>query len=155
MRNWLCGIAAASILSSIALMLCPAGRVKSITRLVCGIVCALALISPLTKPDIAGLSAAMASYGREAQIITQNAEEERKMMERTYIEEKCAAYISDKAEELGLAPAYVTVTARWDEEGLVWYPAAAEIGCRYSAELENAVEASLGIAPERMSWQSE
>ena len=155
MKQWLIGVTAASVLSSAAIALCPGGRVKSVTRLVCGIVCALALISPLLTVDVTELSAAMAAYGQTAQIITQNVEEERKMMERTYIEEKCAAYISDKAAALGAGPAFAAVTARWDEEDLVWYPYAAEIGCRYSGALSAAVEAELGIPAERQSWISE
>ena len=154
MKQWLMSVAAASVLSSVALALCPAGRVRSVTRLVCGIVCALALLSPALTLDISAISAAMASYGQAAQIITQNEEEERKMMERTYIEEKCGAYISDKAEALGLGPVFAAVTARWDEEGLAWYPYEAAMGCQRSAPLERAVEAELGIPAERQRWQS-
>lgn len=148
-------VAASSILSALALALCPDGRVKNILRLVCGIVCALALVSPLRSLDITGLSAAMAAYGQRAQIIAENAEEEKKMLERTYIEERCAAYISDKAAAMGVAAGNVTVLARWDEQALVWYPYEAALDCGRNEELSRALEAELGIPAERQRWSGE
>lgn len=152
MKQWLTGAAAASILSAAALALCPKGRVRSVLRLVCGIVCALALLAPLRTVDITSLSAAMASYGQAAENVTRDGEEERKMLERTYIEEALAAYISDEAAALDLDPAYVTVTARWDEEGLAWYPWEAAIGCEENGALARIMEAELGIPAARQRW---
>lgn len=154
MKQWLISVAAASILSAAAIALCPKGRVRQVTRLVCGIVCALALASPVLELDLAGLSASMAAYGQAAQKITENAEEEQKMLERTYIEERCAAYISDKAATLGVPLASVSVLARWDEEAHVWYPYEAAIGCGEDKALSDAIEAALGIPPERQVYGS-
>lgn len=155
MKQWLISVAAASILSAAALALCPDGRVKSITRLVCGIVCALALASPVLTLDATEISAAMASYGQAAQRITEKAEEERKMLERTYIEDKCAAYISDRAAALGLADVRASVLARWDEDGLAWYPYEAAMSCPENAALSRLIEAELGVPASRQSWLSE
>lgn len=152
MKDWLVSVAAASILSAVAAALCPAGRVKAILRLVCGIVCALALISPVAQLDITALSASMEGYGREAQIIAENAEEEKKLLERTYIEERFAAYISDKAAALGVEAGAVTVQARWDDDTLVWYPYEATLGCERSDALSREIEAALGIPAERQYW---
>lgn len=155
MKQWLVSVAAASILSAAALTLCPEGRVRAVTRLVCGIVCALALASPVLQLDITTLSAAMSAYGQAAQTITFDAEEERKMLERTYIEDKCAAYISDKAAALGIPDAAASVLARWDEEQLVWYPYETAVACAENEALSRIIEAELGVPASRQSWLAE
>lgn len=152
MKQWIYGIAAASLLSSIALALCPAGRVKSVTRLVCGLVCALAIASPLLSLDIDGLAVGMAAYEQQAKKITQEAAEEEKMLERTHIEQQYAAYILAKATETGAVVSDASVLARWDDETLVWYPWEATIGGAYNAALSRSIEAELGIPAQRQNW---
>ncbi len=152
MKEWITGVAAASLLSSLALALCPDGRVKSVTRLVCGLVCALAIVSPLLRLDIESLAAGMAAYEQQAEEITRQTEEDEKMLERTYIEEKYAAYILAKATEVGASVTGASVLARWDEDELVWYPWQATLCGAYSAELSRSIEAELGIPAGRQDW---
>ena len=40
-------------------------------------------------------------------------------LERAVIESECEAYISDRADALGLADTGADVTARWSEEGFL------------------------------------
>ena len=77
------------------------------------------------------------------------------MLERTYIEEQCAAYILAKAGQVGAEVESVSVRAQWDDGALVWYPREAVMTGRYSEALARAVEAELGIPPERQSWREE
>ncbi len=152
MKEWLVGAAAASVLSALALALCPEGRVKSVLRLVCGIVCALALASPVLRLDVREISAGMAAYGQTARRITENEEEAEKMLERTYIEERCAAYILDKAAALDVPLAGASVLARWDETDRVWYPWEAELDGVYDEALARAIEADLGVPAGSQRW---
>lgn len=152
LRDWLLHVTAASILSSAALTLCPPGRPKHVLRLVCGVVCALALASPLTQLDIGSLSAGMAAYGQRAERVTREAEEEKKLLERTYIQDRCAAYILGKAADTGAAVTAATVLARWDDTLRAWYPWQASLTGAYDAELARLIEAELGIPPERQDW---
>lgn len=152
MREWIVGIAAASLLSALALALTPEGRVRQVTRLVCGIVCALAMVSPAAELDIEDLAVGIAEYEQMGQSITQQSEEEAKMLNRTYIEEACEAYILDKAEQADIAVTGVSVTARWDDEALVWYPWQVELEGPYSLWLSQTVEAQLGIPASRQTW---
>lgn len=153
MKAWATSVFAASLLSSLALALCPEGRVKNVTRMVCGLVCALAVASPLVELDLESLAAGMAAYERQAQIAAGRGEDEQKMLERTYIEEQCAAYILAKASEIGTEVESVYVLARWDEDVLVWYPWEAEITGAYSGRLSGAIEADLGIPASRQEWR--
>ena len=97
MRQWLLSIVGASMLSSLALALCPKGRVKQATRFVCALVCMLALVSPLIDLDAESMLPPVEDYLAEAESI---AAEEREMAEneqREYIQSECAAYILTEA----------------------------------------------------------
>ena len=154
MRAWIMGVFSASLLSAVALALCPEGRVRAVLRMVCGIVCALAVASPLLKLDPDELAAEMARYRLRAESISLEGEEERKMLERTYIEEECAAYIGAKATEADAAVYGVSVQAQWDDDGLVWYPWSAIIDGAYDPTLSNIIERDLGIPGERQEWRN-
>lgn len=153
MREWILGVFSASLLSAIALALCPAGRVRAVLRMVCGLVCAMAIASPLLKLDTEQLAADMARYRRQAEAISLEGEEEMKLLERTYIEEECAAYIGVKAAEKGVMIRGASVQARWDDEGLVWYPWSAVIEGEYDRELSNIIEQDLGVPGKRQEWR--
>jgi hypothetical protein len=60
----------------------------------------------------------------------------------------------DKADALGISAADAAVTARWSEEGF-WYPWESQVSCPEGgrAALSEAIEAELGIPPERQSWE--
>jgi len=149
------GMVCAAVISAAALIITPAGRVKNVTRLCCGLLCALAMAAPVFELDMERLSAGIAAYEQAAQSVVENAEEEAKTMERAYIEEKCAAYILGKATETGTAVSGATVTARWDADAGVWYPWTASLTGSYSASLADVIEAELGIAVQRQTWEEE
>ena len=152
MKEWLQAVVAASVISSAALMLTPPGRVRWVTRMACGILCALAVISPVFTLDMEALSVNIAAYEKEAQLVTENAQEEVKMLERTYIEQECAAYILSKAEENGVPLGRVGVSARWDDGEGIWHPWSAELEGDYSPRLSVLLEATLGIPAQRQTW---
>lgn len=152
MREWLIGIVAASVISSMAMLLTPDGRVRTVTKLSCGVMCALAIAGPIMELDMEKLSVSIAAYEQAAQKITQQAEEEANLLERTYIEDECAAYILSKATETHGELTGAEVSARWDEEALVWYPWAATLYGDYDAILSSGIEEDLGIPPERQTW---
>ncbi|MCD7845446.1 MAG: hypothetical protein LUG57_06285 [Oscillospiraceae bacterium] len=155
MKGWITGIVAASVLRAIAMALTPPGRVRSVTGLVCTIVCTLALVSPLLEIDLADLAVGLAEYEQMAEEVVAQSEEESKMLNRAYIEGEYEAYILDKAAETGVAVEEVSVTARWDEEALVWYPWQAVLAGAYDGALSQAIEAELGIPAERQEWSGD
>ena len=155
MRAWIAGVAAASLLSGMAVALTPAGRVRQVTKLVCALLCALAVAGPLVELDFRSLSAGIALYEQQASRITGQAQEEAKMLDRTYIEERCQAYILAKAAEEGIALEGVTVTARWDEEDMVWYPWTAALDGARDPRLARVLEGELGIPAARQSWRDD
>lgn len=152
MKDWLVGIFSASLLSAMAMALCPRGRVRPVLRMVCGVVCALAVAGPLLRLDMESLASSMAEAARQARIVTEGAEEEEKMLERTYIEERYAAYILAKGVALGTDLEAAAVRARWDDKALLWYPWEASLTGTWDRALADAVEGDLGIPAERQHW---
>ncbi len=155
MRQWVLSITAASLLAAVAMALTPPGRVKQVLRLACGLMCALAVAGPVVRLDFGTLASSIAQYEQQAEVITEQAEEEAKMLDRTYIEDKCEAYILAKAAEAGLDVKGVSLSARWDEEDLLWYPWAVTVDAPYSGRLAGVIEAELGIPAERQAWRSD
>lgn len=155
MKQWVLGVFAASLLSAIALALCPKGRVRTVTRMVCGVVCALAIASPLVRLDPENLAVGMAEYRQRAQSIAENEEETGKMQERTYIEEQCAAYICAEAAERGIEIGGAEVLCRWDDEALVWYPWSVTVSGAYSGALAAVIEGELGVPASRQAWSDD
>ena len=96
----------------------------------------------------------VAEHGDAARAVAEGAGEEADRLNRTIIERECAAYILDKADALGISAADAAVTARWSEEGF-WYPWESRVSCPEGgrAALSEAIEAELGIPPERQSWE--
>ena len=155
MKQWVTGIAAASLLAAIAMALTPSGRVRQVTRLVCGLVCALAVARPLLQLDVGALAPGIALYEQRAQAVIGQAEEEAKLLDRTYIEERCEAYILAKAADAELAVDGVSLSARWDEQDHIWYPWSVTVYAPYNSALAASIEAELGIPPARQEWQAD
>ncbi len=154
--EWIRTVVGASLLCCCAMYLCPKGRVRDALRIVCGVVMALALISPIMEFDFRSYSEGLASYRARAGEIDDMANEAYDSLTRTVIEQEYAAYISDKAAEQGLALRSVTVGVEWGGDG-VWYPLEAYISGSAQAQeaLTPIIEADLGIPQERQYWSND
>ena len=156
LRDWVLSLTGAALLGAFALALTPAGKVRRVTQLLCGVVMAIALISPLREFDFETYSMGMASYRDTAATAAARLDETNDRLSRTIIESECAAYILDKARARGLTPEEVTVTVKWGE-ALCWYPYEAtlrtEADERVRRELSSIIEAELGIPAERLHWE--
>ena len=156
LRNWILSLVGAALLGAFALSLTPAGRARSVVRLLGGVIMAIAMISPLRDFDFETYSMSLASYRSAAAQATERAAETNDRLSRTIIEQECAAYILDKAQSLGITPEKVTVTAKWGE-ALCWYPHEATVCARADAasreRLAQTVQTDLGIPAERLHWE--
>ena len=156
LREWVLSAAGAALLSALALTLTPEGRVRRVVRLLSGVVLALALVRPLAEFDFESYAASLAVGRAAAETAAGGWEETGRQLERSLIEAECAAYISDRAAELGLRPGAVSVTAKWGD-ALCWYPyeatlqAAADGPARLA--LAQRIEAELGIPAGRLHWE--
>lgn len=156
LRSWLLSLTGAALLSAFALALTPEGRARSAVKLLCGVVMAIALLSPLRDFDFDTYAVSLASYRDAAAEASAKLNETNDRLSRTIIETESAAYIWDKARAVGLAPEEVTVGAKWGD-ALCWYPFETTIYAPSDAaareRLSEIIEAELGIPKARQHWE--
>ena len=156
-RGWLLGVVAVSLLCAAADALMPPGPVKRVGRLVCGLVLLGAILSPLAELDAEGSQRWLEGYldsvrSREAEL-----EETVDSQLKVIIEEEYAAYIVDKAAELGLS-CQARVECRQSAEGL-YLPARTEVTGVWTADVQGKlvklIAEDLGIPAEEQFYREE
>ena len=133
-RGWLLAVIAVSLLCAAADALMPPGAVKRVGKLVCGLVLLGAILSPVASLDIDSsqrwLDGCLASLqSREAEL-----EETVNSQLEAVIEEEYAAYIVDKAAQLGWS-CTARVDCEYSEEGL-YLPVRTELTGFQTAEIQ-------------------
>lgn len=150
-RQWVLGLAGAALCCAVLTEITPKGGVKTVVRALCGMVMALALVSPFLRSDGELYALNMAKYREKALEISSRSREISDRLSRTIIEEECRAYILDKAALLGADVDEAAVKLKWSSQGF-WYPVECSLTGEYSAGLEAAIAAELGIEPDMQEW---
>ena len=149
-RSWLTSIAAVTLMLTVVQTLVPEGTLRKITGFTGGLLLLAALLQPVLRTDLGGLRLDLSGYGgaieeRWAELYTAGKEEL-----AAIIAERTAAYISDKADALGLEVT-VRVETEPGEEGTP-LPVSAELEGSYSQDLADWIAGELGIPAERQVW---
>ena len=150
LREWLTSLVAVSMLLSVARTLVPEGSIRKISSVTGGLILLVVLLRPLPGADLSRLDLHLEDYERA---IGQRQEELASAGEAELagiIEERTAAYISDKADTLGLA-VKVQVETKPAGDG-VPVPWRAELWGPRSPALATYMEEELGIPGERQVW---
>ena len=150
LREWLTALVAVSMLLSVARTLVPEGSIRKISSFTGGLILLVVLLRPLLGADLSRLDLHLEDYERA---IGQRQEELASAGEAELagiIEERTAAYISDKADTLGLA-VKVQVETKPAGDG-VPVPWRAELWGPRSPALATYMEEELGIPGERQVW---
>ena len=150
LREWLASLVAVSMLLSVARTLVPEGSIRKISSFTGGLILLVVLLRPLLGADLSRLDLHLEDYERA---IGQRQEELASAGEAELagiIEERTAAYISDKADTLGLA-VKVQVETKPAGDG-VPVPWRAELWGPRSPALATYMEEELGIPGERQVW---
>lgn len=152
LRAWLLAIVGTSLVCALVRALAPEGMGKKVISAVCGFALLGALMGarlPSTGESLGDLE----GFTQEARDFARRAQEEGRNQTRSIIEEKCEAYIWDKAARLGLTLRAVSVTAAWSGEGF-WVPESCQVDAELDAALAAAIASDLGIPPERQTWRT-
>lgn len=120
-REWLLGITAAAILAALAEHMMPAGGVKQVGKLVCGLMLVAAVLRPLGSVDVTGFAMPTAYDTQYIQALKADSDSRMK----TIIEEELSAYSTDKAAQMGV-PCRIRVVCALGEEG-VFLPVSARL----------------------------
>lgn len=112
-RTWLLGIICAAMVMALAECLAPVGGVKRVCKLAGGLCLILAVVGPVSGLDEGRIQGIALSYNHKADTYREELQNTQDFLYETIIEEKAAAYILDKAKEIGVS-CIVDVTAAWD-----------------------------------------
>ena len=149
-RSWLTSIVSVTLILTVVQTLVPEGTLKKITGFTGGLLLLAALLQPVLKTDLGRLRLDFSDYENAIGDRTAELESAGKEELAALIAGRTAAYISDKAEELGV-PCGVTV-AVGVEDG-VPLPKAVEMTIPYHAGLSQWLERELKIGEENQVWQ--
>lgn len=156
-KNWIISVTCVSILLAAVQCLMPPGGVKRVGQLTGGLLMLLAAASPLLELDLAELSLSLTELRMEQSGSSALLELENTRLVKEIIAEQTAAYIADKAMELG-ADCAVEVTYEYSEDGMA-YPVAVTVTgpltSEQRAELERWLEAELAVPREDQSYVGE
>ena len=157
LQSWILGLTGASILSALAMQLTPEGAARKVAGFVCGVMLSGIMLSPAVRLDRDVLSSALSRYRDTAEELTDDLEYRENRLIRTYIQERCAAYILDEAQLLGITDLSCTVKVKWRDES--WIPWEAELQTAADPELRRRLgdylNGELGIPEERQRWNEE
>ena len=155
-RSWLLGVTAAALVLALAEALAPEGSVKKVCRLAGGMALLLAAAGPVLEAlDGNLLAGAVEGWRDRSQRYERELEENNERLYLAIIEEETAAYVMDKARELGFECA-AEVTYGYDENGV---PCPWEVAARgqwapeQRARLERLLEEELGVPAQRQYYE--
>lgn len=153
--QWIRTLVGTALLCCCAMQLCPKGRVRDAMRVICGVVLAIAMISPAVDFDFRSYSESLAAYRAGTGGVAAMADEAYSSLTRTVIEQEYAAYIQDEAARRGFALVSVSVGVEWGGSSGVWYPLEAHITGPAAAQaaLSPVIEQELGVPEERQYWK--
>ena len=150
LRMWLLGVTVTSFLLSLAEALVTQDGVKRVLRLAGGLLLILVMVRPLLGLAGAAPAFSFSRYAEEAAALEENFALRQEEELSALIAGEMAAYISDKAEALGV-PCDVTVEVAV-EEG-VPLPRSAAMTIPYHAGLSRWIAGELKIREENQIWQ--
>ena len=154
-RQWLLGVACTALVLAIADSLAPDGSVKRICRLAGGLALLLAAVGPVLRLDSGILAQTLEEYRAMVQRYEDALEKQNNLFYQAIIEESAAAYIVDKAEEMGIS-CQAEVTFSYDEDGV---PCPWEVTARGDwtdgarKAMERLLEDDLGVPPQRQHYE--
>ncbi len=150
-RSWLTSIAAVTLMLTVIQTLVPEGTLRKISGFTGGLLLLAALLQPVLKTDLGRMRLDFSDYSaaienRAAELNTAGKEEM-----AAIIAGRTAAYISDKADALGLEGITVRVETEPGTDG-VPLPVSAVLAGPYSQDLADWIAGELGIPAERQVW---
>ena len=151
--RWLTGVVLTAFAGSLARSLAPKGRGEAAVRLASGLLLALAVLQPLGSLAGASADLGLADLTRDAQEQAERWRGENQAALSAIIEERCASYIWDKADRLGLA-CRVSVRCAPGEGG-VPLPDTVTVAGPYSEALSAWIQEEVGIPAEKQIWLEE
>ena len=150
LKTWLLGLIAAAMVVTLADALLPEGRQRSVLRSCGGVILFLAIVQPLCSWGGIDFRWRQGDVDAMAETQISQYEEEHLTAMETIIKEKCGAYISKTAAELGLTCCAQVECQTADGIPL---PCEAVLNIPFDTALSRRIESELGIDAAHQHWQ--
>ena len=149
LRIWLLGIIAAALVLSVLYGLFPKGSVRAVSKATGGLILMLVILQPVLGKDWTHLADRYLEYREhiDGQIENYRVESENELA--GIIEEKTAAYISDKATQMGV---HCQVQVETELREGIPYPSAVVLDIPKNRELSEMIQRELEIPADRQQW---
>ena len=156
MKSYLCSLTAAALLSALLTALLPEGSGKRNVRLGCGLLLAVVALSPVMRLDYDSIAKQIAEIRLDTEAARTGVEIRNRELQARIISEQAAAYIWDKADEMGVA---LEVEVETQDRGSGPYPwrvmLTGTCGGEKRTALTQYIEENLAIPEARQVWQCE
>lgn len=156
-RTWLLSVTCAALLLALADGLMPRGSVKKVGKLTGGLILFLAMVSPAAQLEEWDLAGWIGSCRAQAAMAAERLDETDEKLMSSIIAGETAAYIEEKAAELG-AECRALVSCQAGEEGLV-VPTAVTVRGALTEEqrqaLSRMIASDLAIPAEGQRFEGE
>ena len=156
MNNYLFSVAAVCLLGALLAALIPEGGARRTVRFGCGILTALVALSPLVELDYDDIAKQLAQLRLDTEAARTGVEVQNRELQARIISEQAAAYIWDKADEMGVA---LEVEVETQDRGSGPYPWRVTLtgtcGGEKRTALTQYIEENLAIPEARQVWQCE
>lgn len=151
-RSWIISLVMVTMLLSVVQSMIPEGRIKKTASFVGGLILMVVLLQPVLKVEGKHLTDQPEAYRRQIERYGEKLEQEACLEWESIISRETAAYISDKANALGLDIS-VEVLVDTGSDGIPVLTA--ELAGEPSEILEQYLAEELGIPRERQVWNHE
>ncbi len=146
---------AVSVVSGLVLQLCPESGAKRVAALLSAVLLCLTVIRPLKDFDFDSYALESARLHKAEEEFLRSAASTTEKLDRLVMQERCAAYLSEKAEALGLEEVRIELQLQWSLDGL-WVPYAVHVKGSWddgaAARFGELLSCELGIPPDRQYW---
>ena len=153
-RDWFMAVITVSVLIAGAQSLMPAGGVRQVGGLVCGLVLLCVLVRPLCAMEDTSVVRFLEDYARTVRVQEDELEQQVEQNRKVVIEGLCETYIVEQAARLGLE-CRAEVDCVLSEEGL-WIPQKAQLWGVFDdvnqSRLTQLLETELGISPSAQTY---
>ncbi len=155
LKDWIIGVTYVSLIAGILIAVTPKGRIKHIVRIAGGMLLMIAFIKPLMTMRFGSFSSVFRAFKNDAQVYKEQFDSKNKTALHELIEKKTAAYILDKAGELGIAQCKISIALQTDNNDSI-YPSeiwiSAEASNNQRSALSEIIESEIGIDRESQHW---
>ena len=153
-KEWIMRVIVLSILCAAADSLMPEGAVRRVGKLVCTMALLCGILRPVSTLKGVDFTQYLREYSAMVEETRLELEQKTAVIQKTVIEEQCAAYIADKAAQLGVV-CRVEVECEPTREG-IWLPARVTLTGRFSdveqSRMTQFLQRQFGVEVEGQSY---